>query len=130
MSPKAARSIPVRIESRSRPKKKPVAQPVPAAPAAKPEPAPDKVSMLRQPVHELPTKHRQRLMWGMVAIGLFVVVLGWAMTLGYELRNPNREFSLFRDLANVFRSYQLTNPQTSTQDQEIQQLQDQVFPQF
>lgn len=69
-------------------------------------------------------------MWGMVAIGAFVVVVGWAFTLGHELRQDNREPNLIGQLSNVFRSFKLPGQSVDPNEQEIRQLEEEVFPQF
>lgn len=97
----------------------------------KPAPRAPVAAALRQPVEQWPIERRRRLMWGLVLGVMTVVVLGWAMNLGNELRQTGRPPNILTDLAQLFRTVKLPPATTSSaNDQEIRQLERRVFPQF
>jgi len=59
-----------------------------------------------------------------------VVVVGWMMTFGANLRSATGGSNLFRDIADIFRSGQLSAGQATPQSTEIRRLEKEVFPQF
>jgi hypothetical protein len=103
-----------------RPKPKPAVKPV----AATPKPA-------RPVLEDLPLAHRKKLMWVFVAVGMFVAVSLWALSLGAELRQDNARPNVLTEVASLFRSFKFRdNPPASPKETEIEKLEEQVFPQF
>lgn len=132
MSPaKKSVSIPVKVERTKRSPKPRTVLPTATAPQQPPvaRVAPQ-LPTLKKNVHALPEQHRKRLMWGIVAIGMFVIVLGWAMTLGNVLKQDNREVSLLQQISGLFQGFNVNAQPKDNQTEEIRELNDQVFPQF
>ena len=83
------------------------------------------------PIEHRPLAERKKWMMGFVAAGMLVAVLLWAMSLGAQLRPRANQPSLFTKVASLFKDFHLTNSEpTNPKQEEIKQLDKQVFPQF
>lgn len=105
----------------------------PAAPAV-PTPAPTRPSAapVKTPtaIERWPIEKRRRWMWGIVAIGMFGAILLWGLSLGAELRQVGRGSSLWTDLSDIFRTFDQDSQRLNPKQEEIRQLERDVFPQF
>lgn len=82
----------------------------------------------RQPKPQLSEERRRKIMWGVVAVGATLVVIGWVVTLGPALRRNSGETKLLQDIANLFKSQ--TKKTAPAENPEIRSLEQEVFPQF
>lgn len=116
------RTIPVNVVVERRPKTRPA-----AAPAAPPAPVTLQPST---PAKALNLYHRQRMMWMIVGVGTLVIIFGWVSIFSAQLRGNTPTF--FNDVEKMVRDVKWPwEPKTTTpQEQEIRQLEEQVFPQF
>ena len=82
-------------------------------------------------LEHMPVQTRKQWMWTFVAVGTFAAVILWGMSLGAELRQTDNPKNPFTEVAQLFRSFKFRTPQTTTpQREEIQKLEEQVFPQL
>lgn len=66
-----------------------------------------------------------------VTIGIVVILIGWLATVRYELIGASRGGNLISDIIHSFRSLKFpSTPKPSAKEQEVQQYQQEVFPQF
>lgn len=87
--------------------------------------------LLRQPIHEWPEEKRRRLMWWLVGGGTLAVMIGWLAVVRFELRGgqgPNLFAETLRLLKTV--RWPGTEQPSSAAEQEIRQLDKEVFPKF
>lgn len=129
--PAPIRPAPVAPVARRRraPARKPVAAPkAPAIRPIAPEPIPTRPHVR---LEHLPIEQRRRWMWAFVAVGMFVAVALWGLSLGAELNQTNQRKNIFSEISSLFRSFRFkTETPASPKQEEIRQLEDQVFPQF
>lgn len=106
---------------------KPLSKSVAGAKAAMAKP----VQAMRLPVHEWPIERRRKLMWWLVGGGMTVIIIGWATLARYEFSSgPNRP-NLFNDVGRLLRTIHFPTVDMPTPaQQEIDDLDQQVFPQF
>lgn len=78
-----------------------------------------------------PEHHRRKVMWWMVGGAMVVIIAGWTFLLGSELRkNPGGQ-NFFHDVVQAFKDFRFPQrPAADTGQQEIRNLDQQVFPQF
>ena len=71
-------------------------------------------------------------MWWLVGGGLSVIVIGWAALVRYEFNSGPNQPNLFSDVGRLLRTIRLTSdtPKPTPAQQEIDSLDQQVFPQF
>lgn len=122
---KEEHSIPVKIVAGSSPRPssppleiatpKPVAKKVPTKPVA-------------QPISE--QQRRQTLRW-VVGIGALVILGGWIATVKYEVAGSHSQSNILSEIIHSFKALNLNKTSTpSPKQKEVQQYQQQVFPQF
>lgn len=136
-SSKPGRSIPVKVnlDRRPTPTKLPPLNldqptPAPAAPKSVPRTVAKPIKALQQPVHEWPEAKRRRLMWWLVAGGAMVIIIGWLAVMRWEMSGGHPE-NLFADAWKLIRSVDFSRSNnTNGAEQEIRNLDSQVFPQF
>ncbi|MEK7537345.1 MAG: hypothetical protein AAB619_00020 [Patescibacteria group bacterium] len=142
MLPKRERAIPVKVSVDLR--RAPPAAGLSPRPAVAHRPAPllassvkEKIKTavpiraLKQSVHDWPEVKRRRLMWWLVGGGMTVAVVGWLATVRLEVANGGQGPNLFQETARLLKSVRWPGlPKPSAAEQEIRQLDQQVFPQF
>ncbi|MEK7637783.1 MAG: hypothetical protein AAB402_05380 [Patescibacteria group bacterium] len=142
MLPKRERAIPVKVSVDLR--RAPPAAGLSPRPAVALRPAPllassvkekiktaAPVRALKQSVHDWPEAKRRRLMWWLVGGGMTVAVVGWLATVRLEVANGGQGPNLFQETARLLKSVRWPGlPKPSAAEQEIRQLDQQVFPQF
>jgi len=137
---KRERSIPIKVSVDPRPAPTnlpPVhpteLQPKVVAPPAIKKQAQRKISPIKAakiPIHEWPEERRRKLMWWLVGGGMTVIVIGWLALVRFELKD-NGDQNLFSEAKKLFSTLRWPGTTKSTAaEQEIRQLDNQVFPQF
>lgn len=133
-------SVKVSIDPRPAPTIHPPLPPVAIAPKPAPVTLLKKINklspakplkVLKQPVHEWPEEKRRRLMWWLVGGGTAVVVIGWLAVVRFELRGDQGP-NLFNETVRLLKTIRWPSTKTtpSAAEQEIRQLDKEVFPQF
>lgn len=140
-SSKAARSIPVKVTVDPRP----APTSLPPLPHTAIVPAPKKVApslkqkvkksaplkVMRQPVHEWSEQKRRQIMWWLVIGGTVVAVIIWLSTIRNQFSGNENQPNIFREAGQLLKSIRWpSTPKPSPAEQEHQQLDQQVFPQF
>lgn len=139
-TPKRERSIPIKVSVDPRPaptslppvhpselKQKTVA-PKPNAHQQLRKASPIKAAKI--PVHEWPEERRRKLMWWLVGGGMTVIVIGWLTVVRFELRDTGSQ-NIFTEAKKIFSTLRWPGTtKSSAAEQEIRQLDNQVFPQF
>lgn len=115
------RSVPVSVVVERRPRS--VSTPTPQAPSRP----------TTRPTAMTPTwhdHHRRRMMWIIVGVGTFMIILIWISVFSAQLRGTAPTF--FGDVTQLIRNVRWPwEPEPVTpQEQEIRELEQQVFPQF
>lgn len=88
------------------------------------------IRVAKQPVHEWPEERRRKLMWWLVGGGMTVIIIGWLAIARFET-GGSEGFNIFSEAKRIFSTLKLPGSNTSTPaEQEIRQLDTQVFPQF
>ncbi len=91
---------------------------------------PSPVKAVSKPVHEWPEAKRRRLMWWLVGGGTAVIVIGWLAVVRLEMNGGSGQ-NLFTEAAKLFKTIHWPGTAKSTAaQQEIRNLDNQVFPQF
>jgi hypothetical protein len=88
------------------------------------------VRAINQSVHDWPEDRRRRLMWWLVGGGTVLVIIGWLAVVQIELSGPAGP-NIFQEAARLIKSVRWPSPAKPTAaEQEIRNLDQQVFPQF
>lgn len=86
---------------------------------------------MAQPVHDWPEAKRRRLMWWLVGGGMTVIVIAWLALVRYEVTSGRNVPNIFAEAARLLRTVHWPGTaQPNKAEQEIRQLDQQVFPQF
>jgi hypothetical protein len=68
-------------------------------------------------------------MWSVVAVAMVGMITGWGMLFHWELGAPQN--AVFKDLQNAITKFTSRNkPAQSSTNKEVQDLTQQIFPQF
>ena len=136
---KRERSIPIKVKLDTRPAPTSLT-PLPADVLRPAIPVPKKlkrelphpIKTLKQPVHEWSEAKRRKIMWSLVVGGAIVIGLGWISVIRVETNGNSSGCTLFSQTAKLLSSIHwpgTATPKTKA-EQEIQQYNNQVFPQF
>lgn len=108
----------------------PIAPPITLAkpaPASKPKQPQAPIS----PTHQVaPEEQRRRTMRWVVGLAAVIIIGGWLSIVRYEVSTHGSTGNILSDIFRSFKSLKLGGAKPSPQELEIQQYQQQVFPQF
>ena len=137
---KRGRSIPVKVSIDPRPAQTTL-PPVTAA-ELRPTPTPTKplpkktinaapvFKAVKTPVHEWSEAKRRQLMWWLVGGGMTVIVIGWLAVVRLEMNGDNGQ-NIFSEAKRLIQAIHWPGTEKkSAAEQEIRNLDTQVFPQF
>lgn len=117
-----SKNIPVKV----------VVQKKPRTAAVPPAPVPQRVAppIPKSPISTWSEAHRRRVMWITVGSGSILIFTIWMTVFSAQIQGDTPTF--FSDVSNLIRNVQWPwEPKAMTpQEQEIRQLEEQVFPQF
>lgn len=135
---KKDRSIPVKVSIDTRPTLTPLPPLTPETlkpqlPKQKSAPKlPHKrpAQSLNTPVHEWSEEKRRRLMWWLVGGGATIIIIGWLAVVRFEMSGGSGK-NIFSEAWQLIRSVNIGGtPKSTAAEQEIRQLDKEVFPQF
>jgi hypothetical protein len=136
-SSKKERAIPVTVTIDTRPRAD-ILPPEPVTPEPQPTPSTSIKNVvrkaqptraLRQPVHEWPEARRRQLMWWLVAGGATLAIISWLAFLRFD--GAAKGQNIFAEAIRLLKNVEWPSlPASSQAEQEIRQLDQQVFPQF
>ncbi len=85
---------------------------------------------VKKPVHEWSEEKRRKLMWWLVSGSMIMIIIGWLAVIQFEIPSKNTS-TFFTEAKNLFKNFHVPGtPKKSAAEKEIQQLDNQVFPQF
>lgn len=81
-------------------------------------------------VHHWPEGRRRKLMWWLVGAGVVVMTISWVSLLGWQFDGRQSNRTIFQDIIGAIKDFKWMTPTTDPAEQEIRQLDQQVFPEF